>query len=385
MSALIPRRSFLLGAGAALAGGLLLSGCSTTKGAGAGKDLLRTAPGPEVSPTGAVRWTVWPGELSPETVEKIRKDTGIDLDFVESMNDAQAFLSTSRPQLEANLPIGFDLISLSGAIAPVFLANKWLMKLNHETLPNVQKHMLPEFASLPSHDYAIPFDHAPMGIAYAQAQFPDGIRSWKDLLDPRLKGRVALYSEYIASISSWSVYLKAIGEIDHYPSELTVDEAKTVIDFLRPHVASGQLRTSSGENFTQQLASGDIWAAIASPATVAANRENGVRMAIPEEGVAGYVDYLAIPVGAENPRGAQEVMNFLYDPENFAAFLSWTLQNPVVDGVQEAMKTVDPELADDELIFLDEQTRSRIHLYPPNWDEKQREEVSAAWAEATGA
>lgn len=238
MSTLIPRRSFLLGAGAALAGGLLLSGCSTTKGAATGKELLRTAPGPEVTPTGAVRWTVWPGELSPEILDKIRKDTGVDLDFVESMTDAQAFLSTSRPQFEANLPIGFDLISLSGAIAPVFLENKWLMKLNHDTLPNVGKHLLPEFR-LPSHDYAIPFDHAPMGIAYAQAQFPDGIDTWEDLLDPRVKGRVALYSEYIASISSWSVYLKAIGEIDHYPSELTVEEAKTVIEFLRPHVASG--------------------------------------------------------------------------------------------------------------------------------------------------
>ncbi|MFT4232432.1 MAG: extracellular solute-binding protein [Leucobacter sp.] len=386
MNVQIDRRKFLIGAGAVVASGLLLSACSTSKTGGAGGELLRVAPGTEVDATGTVRWTVWPGELSPETLDQIAKDLpDIQLDFVESMNDAQAFLSTARPQLESGLPVGFDLISLSGAIAPVFMSNDWLMKLDKSTLPNVEKYMFPEFKSLPGSDYMIPFDHAPMGIAYAEKQFPGGITTWEDLLDPRLKGRVALYSEYIASISSWAVYLKAKGEIDHYPAELTVEEAKTVIGFIKPHVDSGQLRTSSGENFTQQLASGDIWAAIASPATVAANRENGVKMAIPEEGVAGYVDYLAIPIGAENPRGAEEIMNYLYDPAVFAQFLQWTMQNPVVDGVQEAMKTVDPSLANDELIFLDQGIRERVHLYPPNWDEAQREEVSSMWAAATGA
>lgn len=379
------RRGFILGAGAAVTSGLVLSGCSTSTKGGGTDELLRVAPGLEVEPTGTVRWTSWPGEYNPDTLAKFAETSEVELDVQESMTDAQAFLSTSRPQLESGLPIGFDLVCLSGAIAPVFLENEWLMKLNKETLPNVTEHMFPEFQELAGNEFMIPHDHAPMGIAYAEKQFPGGIDSWEDILDPRLKGRVALYSEYIASISSWAVYLKAKGEVDNYPADLTVEEAMTVIDFIRPHVDSGQLRTSSGENFTQQLATGDIWAAIASPATVAANRENGVKLAIPEEGVSGYMDYLAIPIGADNPRGAQEVMNFLYQPEIHAEFLAWTLQNPVVDGVQEAMKTVDPSLVDDELIFLPDDVRERIHVYPPKWDEAEREEVSAAWAEATGS
>lgn len=386
MSTHISRRSFLSGVTLAAAGGLLLSACSTTKGGGKGPDgLLKVAPGPDVKPSGTVRWTAWPGEIDPETLTKFEKESGLKADYVESMTDSQAFLSTSRPQLSSGLPIGWDLMCLSGAIAPVFLQNGWLMKLDKGTLPNVTEHMFPEFQKLNGNEYMTPFDHAPLGIAYAPKHFPGGIGTWEQLLDPAVKGRVALYSEYIATISSWAVYLKSTGEVDHHPAELTVDEAKVVVDFLKPHVASGQLRTSSGENFTQMLASGDLWAAIASPQTVAANQDSGVEFAIPSEGVAGYVDYLAIPIGAENPRAAEELMNFLYAPENFASFLAWTMQNPVVAGVGEAMETVEPSLVGNKTIFLDDAVRERVHIYPPNWDEKQREEVSQYWAAATGS
>ncbi|RGE23217.1 PotD/PotF family extracellular solute-binding protein [Leucobacter sp. wl10] len=385
MSATISRRSFLLGTGAAVASGFLLTACSTAKkGTVGASDLLRIAPGPEVAPTGTVRWTVWPGEINPDSIAQFEDETGLSVDYVESMTDAQAFLSTVRPQFEAGLPIGWDLISLSGAVAPVFLENEWLMRLDKKTLPNVTEYMYPEFQQLKGNEYMTPFDHAPLGIAYADKHFPNSVETWEELLDPRVKGRVALYSEFIATISSWAVFLKSTGEVANYPANLTVDEAKIVIDFLRPHIKSGQLRTSSGENFTQQLATGDLWAAIASPQTVAANRENGIKFAIPREGVAGYVDYLAIPIGAENPRASEELMNFLYQPEQFASFLAWTLQNPVIDGVAQAMEKVDPSLVNDPTIFLDEELRKRVYVYPPAWNEKEREEVSRLWAEATG-
>lgn len=334
--------------------------------------------------SGKVAWAAWSGEIDPEDIKRLEADTGLTVDYREAVSDAEQFLASIRPQLEAGLSTGWDLVCLSGSLLPLALENDWLVKLNQDNIPNVEANIVPGLASVTGLEYAVPFDYAPLGLAYNKKGFPDGVASWADLLDPALKGKVSLYSTFIPNISAWAIHLKSEGKIDNDPDALTVEEALEVIGFLEPHIASGHFRTSQGENYTQQLANGDISVAIAAPVNVAGLDQSKVGFSIPTEGAPAYVDRLAILKGSENAAGAEEVINWWYEPENAAAFCAWTLQYPYAQGVQDVLAKSDPELADDPNIFPGEEALASLRPYPAPWNEAVRTEVADAWAQATG-
>lgn len=77
----------------------------------------------------------------------------------------------------------------------------------------------------------------------------------------------------------------------------------------------------SSEGMNDRLASGEV---------IMANHWNGYSMkgrlegnphityAYPKEGIVGWFDSLAVPVGAQNVEAAKKFMNFIMDPENIA-------------------------------------------------------------------
>ena len=98
------------------------------------------------------------------------------------------------------------------------------------------------------------------------------------------------------------------------------DDWLDAIDKIRDAVESGQIRGFTGNDYTDDLARGDVVAAIGwSGDAVQLQADNpNIEFRMPDEGCILWSDNMVIPVGAPNPTAAYAFMNYVYDPVNQA-------------------------------------------------------------------
>jgi spermidine/putrescine transport system substrate-binding protein len=110
-----------------------------------------------------------------------------------------------------------------------------------------------------------------------------------------------------------------------------------------------------------------------------AENDNQWTLEIPESGGMIAADSFTVPNGteAEQKGLVEELINYYYDPVVMAQVADYVTFVPPVKGTQEAMKEINPENADNPLIFPSEQDWTRLHSFrtlSPEEDKKYSEE-----------
>jgi len=101
--------------------------------------------------------------------------------------------------------------------------------------------------------------------------------------------------------------------------------------------------------------------------------EPNLKLLLPEEGFMLWSDNMMIPKGADHKEAAEKFMNYVYDPVNFAPIAAYVQYIAPVQGTQEAIAEIDESLVDNPLIFPDEETLSRAHVFKPLDEEEDRQ------------
>jgi spermidine/putrescine transport system substrate-binding protein len=70
-----------------------------------------------------------------------------------------------------------------------------------------------------------------------------------------------------------------------------------------------------------------------------------------------------VPVGSQEKANAEKLINFYYEPEIAATVAAYVNYITPVEGAKEAMAKISPELVDDQLIFPDADTLSKVHIF----------------------
>ena len=91
--------------------------------------------------------------------------------------------------------------------------------------------------------------------------------------------------------------------------------------------------------FTEDLALGDTWIAVAWSGDIAQLQADnpGLEWVIPSEGGMLWVDNAMIPVGAKNPEGANKLLNYVYDPAIAGPLYESIQYIPPVTGAEQYM------------------------------------------------
>ncbi|NBU55045.1 MAG: extracellular solute-binding protein, partial [Acidimicrobiia bacterium] len=108
------------------------------------------------------------------------------------------------------------------------------------------------------------------------------------------------------------------------------------------------------------------------------------RFVIPEEGGTLWWDTMVVPKGAKNTAAAAKFMDYVYDPVQAAQITAWVQYMSPVKGVREELAKIDPELADDPLLFPDDATRARLYAFADLSDDVEAE-FEEAFSAITGA
>ena len=93
---------------------------------------------------------------------------------------------------------------------------------------------------------------------------------------------------------------------------------------------------------------------------------------------------MVIPKGAKNIDAAAQWMNFVYDPVQAAQITAWVGYVSPVVGVREELEKIDPDLANDPLVFPDEATIANTQAFA-QLSEDVEAEYDAAFSAIIGA
>jgi spermidine/putrescine transport system substrate-binding protein len=333
---------------AILVAALALAACGDNGGGGGGSEAPVAKGG---KPTGEVTISNWPGYIDPGangTVAEFDKTYGIDTKYIEDINDNLQFFGKLQPLLANGNSGGRSLFVVTDWLAKQMFDLGYLERLNHADLKTVFDNIAPQFEksqSDPGRQFSIPWQGGLTGIWVITSGPGNEIRSMKDLFDPKYKGKVTLLSEMRDTVP---LVMQMQGAD---PQNFTTEDWDKAIDFLKEETDSGQIRRYTGNEYTEDLTSGNIVAGLGWSGDASLIGRDDVEWRSPTEGCDTFFDQMVIPVGAPNTAAAYAFMNFAYRPEVQADIAAYVNYVTPVAGVQPVLAKKDPELAKDPLIF----------------------------------
>ncbi len=394
----LSRRQFLIRSGALGAAGLtlpqLLAAC--------GGDDDTSAPVPTSGDTAATGSTApaggggntlffenWPAYIDPTedgligTVDRFTEASGVEMTYTEAFNDNVEYFAKIQPLLGRGEKIDPDLIAPTSWMAGRLINLGWLDKLPLDQVPNKSnlRDDLVNPAWDPTGEYSLPWQTGFAGIAYNLDVTGRELTSVDDLWDPAFKGKIGALTEMRDTIG---VILLSQG-VDI--STLTsFDQAAGAFEKLEQAKADGQIRRFHGNDYFDDLSNGNFAATIGWSGDVAQIQLDNpsVRFLFPPTGATSWADTMVMPKGAVNRDAAAKWMDFVYDPVQAAQLTAWVQYVSPVKGVRAEVEKIDPDLANNPLIFPDDATLDNTRSFA-SLSEDVETEFDAAFSKIIGA
>jgi spermidine/putrescine transport system substrate-binding protein len=343
------RSRILATALAALAAVLLLAACGGDDTVGGGREgEIETAQGGKA--TGEVTISNWPGYIDPGkngTAAEFEEETGVQLEYIEDVNDNVQFFGKVQQGLEEGQSGGRSAFVVTDWMAKQMYDLGYLQEIDYADVPNVEANLTDgarQSIADPDRSFTIPWQGGLTGLWVNTKTAPE-IRSINDLFDPKYKGKVTMLTEMRDTVP---LVMMADG-ID--VESATKQDWLDAIDKLREATESGQIRRWTGNEYTEDLTSGNVVASIGWSGDASLIGTPDAEWRMPAEGCTIFIDSLVIPVGAPNPAAALSFVDFAYDPKVQADIAAYVNYVTPVEGVREILEKRDPELAQNELIF----------------------------------
>ncbi len=357
------RRTFMAGAGAS-ATALALAACS-----GGGGKAKPSAAADKSESDKTVNWANWAAYIDEDesgnypTIEAFTEQTGIKVNYEVAVDDNNTYYGKVKDQLALGQDIGADTAVLTDWMAARWIRLGYTQALDHDNLPNLANLNPalrdPDFD--PGRKFTVPWQGGFAGIAWNKEAIPGGLTSVSDLWDPSLKGRVGVLSEMRDTMGC--IMLENGVDIAGDWGDADFDAA---IEVLREQVENGQVRNIKGNSYLEDLKSEDTLAAIVWSGDITViNAEAGDKweFALPSAGGTLWNDNFLIPIGSPRKTNAETLINYYYEPEVAAEVAAWVNYITPVVGAKEAAAAIDPELAENQLIFPNAETLEQAHIF----------------------
>ena len=355
IGAMVSRRAVLAGAGGLGAAGLLAA-CG-------GADSADSA--------NSVRWGNWPLYLDYDedtkkypTLEKFIEQTGIAATYFEDYNDNDEFFGKVQAQLKLGEDIGYDVVTPTDWMAARWIRLGYTQKFDVANIPN-KSNILDSLAS-PSFDanreQTLTWQGIMGGFGWNVEKNPKGIRTIDELFAPQNKGKIVVLSEMRDTVGiillSQGVNLQTVTE----------DQFMNAVDFMEKKIADGWIRGVKGNEYAEDLTSGDATAVIGWSGDMfilKAENEGKFDFALPDSGGTISGDNFVIPstASAEGKANAEKLINFYYDPAIAAEVAAYVNYVCPVKGAQAEMEKIDPALAASPFIFPDAAMSAKLNVF----------------------
>ena len=342
----------------------MLLGTAGTIGAASAVSLTACAPSGD-----SIVWANWAAYIDEDdegnypTLDRFEDESGLRVSYQIDVDDNNTYYAKVKDQLALGQDIGADTVCLTDWMVGRLIRFGYVQELDKSGIPN-SKNLLPSLQDPgfdPGRKFSLPWQGGFAGLCWNKELYPQGLKNVSDLWAPELKGRVGVLSEMRDTIG----LILAEQGVD-ISCDFTADQFEAAIDIFREKVESGQIRNIKGNSYLEDLKNEDTIAAIVWSGDVTViNAEAGDKweFVIPETGGTLWNDNFVIPVGTKKQKDVEKLIDYYYDPAVAAEVAAWVNYITPVVGAQAEAEKIDPELAENQLIFPDEQTLSTVKVF----------------------
>ena len=387
------RRSFLKGAGVgagAIGLSALLDACSVGSTGSSNKSTNWTQFWKDhAQPNGSFNFANWPiyidhvqgssGGTHP-SLDYFQQKTNIQVRYRPVINENASFFASIEPSLQQGKDTGWDLMVISsGTLEQLELFdNGWLTPLDQSAMTNFNKYARQE-AKNPPYDPGNKYTMAwqsgftGIGVNTKYVSMSDLEQSWKDLWNPKYKGKVGMFAD-ADEIGSAALLINGVE-----PTKSTPSDWQKAAQLLDQQKNDGVVRAYYEQGYITKLQDGDTWLSQAWSGDVLTSQLLGypeLQFFMPKEGAMYWTDTMMIPLHASNPRDAMTYMDFVYNPLVQAMIDDWVWYlSPVPEAQQIIEKYVqegksffeglapDKNVATSDIVFPTPQLWSQTQNY----------------------
>ena len=373
----LTRRRFLgtagVGVGALLVGPTLLAACGSDGDSESSSDTTFTP-----TTNDQLRISNWPFYIDEETVADFEEASGLRVKYTEDVNDNEEYFARIREPLSRGQDIGADLFIVTDFMVNRLIQLGWLAPIDDANVPN-KGNLVSALADVPfdpERTYSLPWASGFTSIAYNPQLTGREITSLNDLFDPEFAGKVTLMSDL--RDGGGQIMLSD----GNSPAEATLEMVEQAAAKVQVAKDEGQIRRFTGNDYGDDLVAGNVAIAQAYSGDVAQLKLDNpdLEFVIPEEGMISWSDNMVMPISTRNSTGAEEWMNYVYDPEHMAQITAYVQYIPPVEGTGEALAALPDgqELADNELVNPPAEVREKAIAWRGLTDEEDQE-FSSIW------
>lgn len=307
-----------------------------------------------------VKWSNWTAYLDTDdktqkhpTLDAFTKRTGIKATYDEDVEDNDTYYAKVGPQLRAKQTIDRDLFTLTDWMANRVIRDQLCQPLSLIDLPHVVSNLLPALKEVtfdPGRRYSVTWQSGFAGIGYNKKKVGKELKSLDDLWAPELKGKVVVLSEFRDTLG---LIMQAQG-VD-ISGDWGKAEFEKAVELIESKIADGHIRKVKGNSYLEDLTSGNAVAGITWSGDIfvlaADTGDDNWTFAIPESGATLWSDNLMIPSTSTHQANAHKLIDYYYEPAVAAEVAAYVNYVCPVEGAQQEMEKIDPELAKSNLIF----------------------------------
>ena len=322
--------------------------------------------------SGTVNFYNWDTYIGETTLADFTAATGIGVQY-DLFADNEELFAKFR-----NGNPGYDLIVPTNDFVERFIVSDMLQEIDHSRIPNMSN-LNPAFAN-PAHDpgrrFSVPYMWGTIGIGYRKSEVSSEPNSWSHLYtSEEYANKVAMLStpDYVFGMA-----LKLMGKSLNDWSDENIAAAEAMVIAQKSKITAfaadnGQDLLLAGEVDLAMEWNGDILQAM--------EEDDDIGYALPNEGGLLWEDDLCIPVGAPNPEGAHELINYILDAEAGAAianFINYATPNDA------ARKLLSADYNENPAIFptAEQVSASEVALFP---GQEVLAKIDAAWTRVRAA
>ena len=308
----------------------------------------------------------WPLYIDSEkgnkrpSLDQFTAATGVKVKYIEEVNDNEEWFGKYQAQLSQGQDIGRDLTVLTDWMAARMVRLGYVQKKDKSAIPNESNLVstLQHPTWDPDRAYSLPWQSGMTGIAYNKKETGPVTSIGQLLTDPALKGKVTCLTEMPDCMG---LIMQSNGD-----DPTTVDPAAfdKAIGTLQDAVDSGQIRRFTGNDYGDDLSSGNVAAAMAwSGDVVQLQLDNpNLEFVLPDDGGMIWTDNMLIPTGGD-VFTASTYMNFVYQPKIAAEIEDWVNYICPVEGAKDELLKIDPGIAKNPLIFPTEDMLANVKSF----------------------
>jgi spermidine/putrescine transport system substrate-binding protein len=336
------------------------------------------APTPLPSPTGPLKFANWPAYIdlvgsagdngvyakgSSPTIEQFKKKYGVDVDYVEAIEDNKTFYAKIQAQLQADTPTGWDLIVVTDWLAAKIISKGWAEPIIPADVPNAVANLVDSLRNRPwdaDNAYHFPWQSGMTGIGFNKKSLKSA-----GIAEPTSLAQLwAIKSDKISFLTesrdTFGLGLLKLGK-QADPATTTSDDLQAVHDDIKPLVEKGLIFADN--SYLNNFASKKTWAAMVWSGDLASSGSEDDVFQVPDEGVMIWTDNMVIPKGAANKYTAELMINFVYDPVVAAQIEDYVYYVCPVKGADVEIKKLDPGAESNPLIFPTAAVQAKYHNF----------------------